>query len=62
MVSYAQTNRWCRRCQACTLHYRQAANHVLHFLITCFTCGLWLIVWFLLSVKFGGWQCRECGR
>lgn len=25
-------------------------NHVLHLLISVFTCGLWVVMWFLLTV------------
>lgn len=28
-------------------------NHILHLLITLFTCGLWVIVWILLAVSQG---------
>ena len=35
-------------------------NHLLHFLITVFTFGLWLIVWLLL-IAFGG-ERRELVR
>jgi hypothetical protein len=29
----------------------ERVNHVLHFLVTFFTCGLWGLVWFILSVQ-----------
>jgi hypothetical protein len=28
-------------------------NHILHFLVTIFTCGLWVIVWILLVITGG---------
>ncbi len=61
MVSYEQTHKRCRRCERPTEHYRQATNHLLHFVITVVTCGWWALVWLLLSFKIGGWKCRECG-
>lgn len=32
----------------------QKVNHVLHFLITVLTCGLWVFVWIALSVHRAG--------
>lgn len=61
MVSYEQTHRPCRLCGKPTIHYRKGTNHVLHLLITVFTCGWWAIVWFLMAFKIGGWRCQECG-
>jgi hypothetical protein len=31
----------------------QKVNHTLHFLISVFTCGLWLIVWLILGLTGG---------
>lgn len=33
--------------------YGQKVNHVLHFLIAFFTCGLWAIVWVILALSGG---------
>lgn len=44
-----------------TKFVRPGTNHILHFFITIFTFGLWAIVWFMLSVKIGGWRCEQCG-
>lgn len=42
---------WCISCQRQTLHRNsEQVNHVLHFLVTFFTCGLWGIIWLILSV------------
>lgn len=38
--------------QAVLIHGQQL-NHVLHLLISVFTCGLWLIIWGALAI-FGG--------
>lgn len=55
---------YCATCQRQTLH-RSAGqvNHVLHFLVTFFTCGLWGLVWFILSVQAhnSGHICTLCG-
>ncbi len=52
---------WCERCKKNTVAYRKGTNHVLHLLLTVFTLGLWLLFWFLASVKIGGWRCTQCG-
>lgn len=28
----------------------EKVNHLLHFLISCFTCGFWILVWVYLSL------------
>ncbi|PSR57575.1 hypothetical protein C8259_34405 [Nocardia nova] len=33
-----------------TLEYGRPPNHILHLLISFFTCGLWLPVWLLLAM------------
>lgn len=40
---------------------RPGANHILHLLLTFFTCGFWLLVWLGQSVRMGGWRCPWCG-
>lgn len=50
----------CARCGPMKLE-RKGTNHILHFLITVCTIGVWLIVWLGLTVKFGGWRCSTCG-
>jgi hypothetical protein len=55
---------YCVTCGKQTLHRSAGAvNHVLHFLITFFTCGLWAIVWIILAVGAGsaGHLCTVCG-
>jgi len=58
---FDQTTKWCPICRRQTLWARRRPNHVLHLLLTLTTCGLWLIIWFLLSIRFGGWRCQTCG-
>ena len=62
------------RCKACdknTLHYRNTKemSWIMHLVLTIFTAGAWLIVWFFLMIWHvltkplggGGWTCSECG-
>lgn len=37
-------------------------NHVLHLLLTVFTCGLWGIVWLFIAIGAGGGRRDEQGR
>jgi hypothetical protein len=38
-------------------------NHLLHFIITFFTCGLWIIPWVLIAIEaeFRPFRCPTCG-
>ena len=58
-IEHAQ--KWCQYCQRYTLAVRPGTNHILHFLITFLTCGLWAFVWLGQSAKIGGWRCPGCG-
>jgi len=60
-VSTEEGSVWCKTCQRQVLARRPATNHILHFLITFFTCGLWGLVWLALALKTGGWNCPWCG-
>lgn len=60
---------YCNNCKADRKVERKATNHILHLLITVilgfFTMGIgsiiWICVWILSSIKFGGWICSTCG-
>lgn len=58
---------YCKRCKERVLIRRiitPKANHVLHFLITLCTCGLWALVWMLAGMQGGkkqSWRCSKCG-
>lgn len=51
----------CADCGRRVVVFRKGANHILHLILSVLTLGLWLIVWFGSSVKFGGWRCQSCG-
>ena len=52
------------KCRVCgdVLVTRAGTNHILHLILTLITCGFWLLIWILASVKIGGWKCSQCGR
>lgn len=54
---------YCPNCQQLVLGRRDMPNHILHFLITFLTCGLWVIPWIVLSVMAARapYQCTFCG-
>lgn len=55
---------YCVTCQRQTLHRQaESVNHILHLLITLFTCGLWLFIWALLEMgaRSSPWVCSFCG-
>lgn len=52
---------YCKSCQKNVLMRRQGTNHILHLLLSIVTCGFWVIIWILTSIKVGGWKCPNCG-
>ena len=52
---------FCGVCNKQVLVRRKGTNHLLHLILSILTAGLWVIVWILASIKFGGWRCTQCG-
>jgi len=52
---------FCKNCGKQVVVFRKGTNHLLHLILTVLTFGFWLIVWFGVSIKFGGWRCTQCG-
>lgn len=52
---------YCKNCKKDVIVFRPGTNHILHLLISIVTMGVWLIPWFLHSIKIGGWRCQTCG-
>ena len=52
---------YCKKCGENRKVSRKTPNHILHLLLSLVTMGLWLIIWILISVQFGGWRCDKCG-
>jgi hypothetical protein len=52
---------YCRDCDKTQKVFRKTPNHILHLILSIVTGGLWLIVWLILMIRFGGWRCDECG-
>lgn len=61
-MGFKETGRYCPYCRRNVLARQETPNHVLHFLIAFFTCGLWLIVWLLLTAMQDPWRCPTCGQ
>lgn len=60
-MAVEESQQFCAQCQRFVLARRPGTNHIFHLLMCVFTCGLWVIVWFLSSAKMGGWRCSVCG-
>lgn len=57
------TGKYCRHCQKNVMAQKNTPNHILHFLLSVFTVGLWVIPWVLISVgSIGGYRCTQCGH
>jgi hypothetical protein len=54
---------YCPRCQTVILGRRDKPNHLLHFIITFFTCGLWIIPWVFIGIEADArpFRCPICG-
>lgn len=61
-MAFEETQKFCPACGRNVLARRKSTNHILHFLITVLSCGLWIFVWMGSSVRFGGWRCTICGN
>jgi len=51
----------CEACNKQVMVRRKGTNHILHLILSVLTAGIWIIVWILASIKFGGWRCTQCG-
>ena len=61
-MSQKQDSRYCPHCQKQVLAIGTKANHVLHLLLSIFTCGLWLWIWPLVAAgTAGNYRCTSCG-
>lgn len=54
----------CETCSRTVLGRKTTPNHLLHFLVAFFTCGLWVIPWFglTLAASFRPYLCPTCGN
>jgi hypothetical protein len=62
-VGVEEWQTWCPNCQRPVLGRRDTPNHILHFLISFFTCGLWVVAWIILAVSAtrAPYRCSICG-
>ena len=61
-MSQKQTRRYCPFCKKNVMAVGSKPNHLLHFFLSVFTGGFWLIIWVLVSVAMiGGYRCVNCG-
>lgn len=54
---------WCPNCGGLRAGSREMPNHLLHFLVTFMTCGLWIIPWTILMLWaiIQPYRCTVCG-
>ncbi len=53
-------HRWCYTCRKSVKSERHSVNHILHFLISLCTFGIWIPVWIVLAA-LRRFHCSECG-
>jgi hypothetical protein len=56
-----QSSGFCKGCNRTALLARPGTNHVMHAILSVFSLGLWIPIWLLSCIKFGGWRCQVCG-
>lgn len=62
-MTIVEASGFCAYCQRHVLGRREGVNHVLHAIISIFSCGLWLVVWGILMLTDGSneYACPTCG-
>lgn len=53
----------CPTCEQVMMFQKRGTNHLLHFLVTILTGGLWLFAWVAVGLMRLGapWRCSKCG-
>ncbi len=51
----------CATCQRMVLVQRATPNHLIHALVTLFSCGAWAVVWAIVALNKPAWRCGVCG-
>jgi len=55
---------YCKNCDKDVLIRKKGVSHLVHFILTIFTVGTWLLIW-IPSMFLGGmtsYRCSVCGR
>lgn len=62
-MGVAQGSGYCLVCNRQSMFQKQKINHVLHFVLTLFTLGLWSLVWITLLIVNSAKpkRCASCG-
>lgn len=61
-MSQSQTNKYCRVCKKNTLFTRNKMRHLLHWILSIATFGIWFWLVYLPLGLFGEpYRCNQCG-
>ena len=54
---------FCPECDKKVLTLKTPVNHILHFILSLFSFGLWIPVWLVVSIAndLTPWRCNSCG-
>jgi hypothetical protein len=55
------SNGFCPKCGRGVKVERKGASHIIHFILTILTSGLWLIIWVICGIMGTKWRCLSCG-
>ena len=57
-----QKQRYCETCASWKLFQRTTVNHLIHGIVTLFTCLVWFIPWMLIyAFHDDRYRCQACG-
>jgi hypothetical protein len=55
------SNGICPNCGRGVKIEKKGASHIIHFILTILTSGIWLIVWVICGIMGTKWRCLSCG-
>lgn len=54
---------YCPTCEKKVLALKTPTNHILHFILSFLSLGLWTPIWILAALggSLSPWRCHDCG-
>lgn len=63
MMDQNQASHYCAHCQQDVVAAEETPNHLLHFVLTLVTLGLWVPIWILATLGIiARYRCTQCGN
>ena len=52
--------KFCKTCGKNVKREAKGTSHILHLILSIFSCGIWMPIWILCAMS-ATWTCSECG-